>query len=71
MPHMLHSENSTQVDIILNNLQTNSSFKSSRFAMELLLVSESKTRTGMIVDAKKSLDDEHTPGIFEVRGFSL
>ncbi|XP_043273742.1 glycosylated lysosomal membrane protein-like isoform X2 [Venturia canescens] len=66
MPHMLHSENSTQIDIVLNNLQTNSSFTSSRFAMELLLVSESETRTGMFVDAKKSLDDEHTPGIFEV-----
>ncbi|XP_076621100.1 glycosylated lysosomal membrane protein isoform X2 [Colletes latitarsis] len=66
MPHMLHSENSTQVDIILDNLQTNKSFSNSRFAIELLVVGEGNPDIPMFVNPKKSLDDEHTPGIFEV-----
>ncbi|XP_063991404.1 glycosylated lysosomal membrane protein-like [Diachasmimorpha longicaudata] len=66
MPHMLHSENSTQVDFILENLETNKTFTKSRFGMELLVVSQESPLVRMSIDAKKSLDDEHTPGIFEV-----
>ena len=36
MPHMLHTENSTQVDIILDHLQTNKSFTNSRFAIRVV-----------------------------------
>lgn len=63
---MLHTENSTQVDIILDNLQTNETFSNSRFAIELLMVGGGDPDILMFVDPKKSLDDEHTPGIFEV-----
>ncbi|XP_017755803.1 PREDICTED: glycosylated lysosomal membrane protein A-like [Eufriesea mexicana] len=66
MPHMLHTENSTQVDIILDNIQTNKSFTNSRFAIELLVVGEGNPDIPMFINPKKSLDDEHTPGIFEV-----
>lgn len=66
MPHMLHTENSTQIDIILDNIQTNQSFTHSRFAIELLVVGEGNPDIPMFVNPKKSLDDEHTPGIFEV-----
>ncbi|XP_053972558.1 glycosylated lysosomal membrane protein-like [Hylaeus volcanicus] len=66
LPHMLHTENSTQVDIILDNVQTNKNFSNSRFAIELLVVGEGNPDIPMFVDPKKSLDDEHTPGIFEV-----
>ncbi|XP_012540573.1 glycosylated lysosomal membrane protein A [Monomorium pharaonis] len=66
VPHMLHTENSTQVDIILDHLQTNQSFYYSRFAVELLAVGGGDPEIPMFVDPKKSLDDEHTPGIFEV-----
>ncbi|XP_015586075.1 glycosylated lysosomal membrane protein isoform X2 [Cephus cinctus] len=65
-PHMLHSENSTQIDLIIDHLQTNTSFLQSRFAIEVLLVSEGNSNSTMIIDGKKTLDDEHTPGIFEV-----
>lgn len=63
---MLHTENSTQVDIILDHIQTNETFSNSRFAIELLAVGGGNPDVPMLVDPKKSLDDEHTPGIFEV-----
>lgn len=66
MPHMLHSENSTQIDIVFNKLETNSTFTNSRFGMEFLLVSDQIPNNPMSIDVMKSLDDEHTPGIFEV-----
>jgi hypothetical protein len=66
VPHMLHTENSTQVDIILDHIQTNRTFSYSRFAIELLAVGGGDPEIPMFVDPKKSLDDEHTPGIFEV-----
>lgn len=66
VPHMLHTENSTQVDIILDHIQTNQTFSNSRFAIELLAVGGGDPEIHMFVDPKKSLDDEHTPGVFEV-----
>ncbi|KMQ92733.1 lysosomal protein ncu-g1-a-like protein, partial [Lasius niger] len=66
VPHMLHTENSTQIDIILDHLQTNETFSNSRFAIELLVVGGGDPEILMFVDPKKSLDDEHTPGIFEI-----
>ncbi|XP_014472999.1 PREDICTED: glycosylated lysosomal membrane protein-like [Dinoponera quadriceps] len=66
VPHMLHTENSTQVDIVLDGVQTNETFSKSRFAIELLVVGNGDPEIPMFVDPKKSLDDEHTPGIFEV-----
>ncbi|XP_066584521.1 glycosylated lysosomal membrane protein-like [Prorops nasuta] len=65
-PHMLHSENSTQVDIVLGNMQTNDTFSSSRFAVKLLIVDGSNLDGVMKADVKKRLDDEHAPGIFEI-----
>ncbi|KOC69813.1 Lysosomal protein NCU-G1 [Habropoda laboriosa] len=66
MPYMLHTENSTQVDIILDNIETNKSFNRSRFAIELLVVGGGNPNIPMLVNPKKTVDDEHTPGIFEV-----
>ncbi|KAG7205591.1 hypothetical protein KM043_007561 [Ampulex compressa] len=66
MPHMLHTENSTQVDIILNKFETTKGFSNSRFGIELLVVGGGNPDIPMFVEPKKSLDDEHTPGIFEV-----
>ncbi|KAK0182740.1 hypothetical protein PV327_000842 [Microctonus hyperodae] len=65
-PHMLHSENSTQIDFIINHLRTNSYFDHSRFGIELTIVSHGNTNNPMTIDTKKSLDDEHTPGVFEL-----
>lgn len=69
VPHMLHTENSTQIDIILDHMQTNETFSNSRFAIELLVVGGGDPEVLMFVDPKKSLDDEHTPGIFEVMNY--
>ncbi|XP_046626002.1 glycosylated lysosomal membrane protein-like [Neodiprion virginianus] len=66
MPHMLHTENATQIDIIIDNFQTNSSFNNSRFAVELLIIADHNLNSTMKIDVKKTLDDEHTPGIFEM-----
>lgn len=66
IPHMLHSENSTQVDFIINHFRGNSSFEKSRFGLELMIVSMGNPSSTMMIDTKKSLDDEYTPGIFEV-----
>ncbi|XP_058802303.1 glycosylated lysosomal membrane protein A-like [Phymastichus coffea] len=66
MPCMLHSENATQVDIIVDNLETSENFNQSRFAFELIIVSEHNASSTLVVDATKKLDDEFTPGTFEV-----
>lgn len=67
IPHMLHTENSTQIDIVLDHIQTNKTFSNSRFAIELIAVGVGDPEIPMFIDPKKSLDDEHTPGIFEVK----
>lgn len=69
VPHMLHTENSTQVDIVLDHIQISDMFSNSRFAIELLAVGGGDPEIPMFVDPKKSLDDEHTPGIFEVKNY--
>ncbi|XP_055607118.1 glycosylated lysosomal membrane protein-like [Uranotaenia lowii] len=65
-PHLLHSSNSTQVDIVFNNVS--SKFSHPRFAIELLFVVSEQAVIGsdFQVTKRKSLDDEHTPGIFEI-----
>lgn len=63
---MLHSENATQVDIIIDNLETSKNFNQSRFAFELLIVSEHNATSTLEIDTKRKLDDEFTPGTFEV-----
>lgn len=64
LPHLLHSANSTQVDLVLDRLSTNSSFTNSRFALEVLLASSDTVNTTATIVSKKSLDDEHSPGVF-------
>lgn len=66
IPHMLHTENSTQVDFVIDDIQTNDTFSNSRFAIELLIVGGGNPDKMMVIDPKRSVDDEHTPGIFEV-----
>ena len=66
LPHLLHSANSTQVDLILDHLKTNSNFTKSRFALDVLLVSNDNPNSTAIIESRKSLDDENTPGVFTV-----
>ncbi|XP_021938342.1 glycosylated lysosomal membrane protein-like isoform X2 [Zootermopsis nevadensis] len=64
LPHLLHSANSTQVDLVLDKLKTNSSFSNSRFALEVLIASSDKVNSTASIVSQKSLDDEYSPGVF-------
>ncbi|XP_055546017.1 glycosylated lysosomal membrane protein-like [Wyeomyia smithii] len=65
-PHLLHTSNSTQIDIVFNNVSAK--FARPRFAIELLFVVSEQAVAGsnFQVTQRKGLDDEHTPGIFEI-----
>ncbi|XP_063228666.1 glycosylated lysosomal membrane protein B-like [Bacillus rossius redtenbacheri] len=64
LPRLLHTANSSQVDVALDGLATNSSFPSARFAVDLVLVSDDGRNSSMLLESYKSLDDENTPGVF-------
>lgn len=66
LPHLIHTANSTLFDISLVNLTTSKEYNASRYAIHLLLVSTDPETDTMHYTMRKSLDDEHTPGVFEV-----
>ncbi|KAK6635644.1 hypothetical protein RUM44_000898 [Polyplax serrata] len=66
LPRLLHSPNSTQCRIILQNMKTNSGFNESRYALELILVSSDSRNMSSKIVLKKNLDDENSPGIFSM-----
>jgi hypothetical protein len=63
-PHLLHTANATQMDYVFKNIST--PYKNPRLGMEFVLVASEKRNGNFTVNMRKSLDDEHTPGIFEV-----
>lgn len=63
LPHLIHTANSSLVDVSLINMTTTPGFKSSRFAFHFILASAEKYIDLLL---RKSLDDEHTPGVFEI-----
>ncbi|CAH2087246.1 unnamed protein product [Euphydryas editha] len=66
LPHLIHTANSTLFDISLVNLTTSKEYNASRYAIHLLLVSTDPETDTMHYTMRKSLDDEHTPGVFEI-----
>ncbi|CAO1411760.1 unnamed protein product [Diamesa serratosioi] len=68
LPHLLHSAQSMQSDFVINRMNVSSyKFSSPRFAIQLLLFSSEKEETGnFTINNRRNLDDEFTPGIFEV-----
>lgn len=66
LPHLIHTANSTLFDISLVNLTTSKEYNASRYAVHLLLVSTDDVTETMHYTMRKSLDDEHTPGVFEM-----
>ncbi|CAG9566325.1 unnamed protein product [Danaus chrysippus] len=66
LPHLIHTANSTLFDISLTNLTTRSHYNASRFALHLLMISTDHVTDTMHFTMRKSLDDEHTPGVFEI-----
>lgn len=53
---------------MFNGFRANSTFKAPRFAAEFVMVSEESKNASqsLTIHSKKSIDDEHTPGIFEI-----
>lgn len=66
MPHLLHTANSSQIEIELENIEMDKAFNSSRFAVEVLLISPRGSNYSLDATSKRSLDDEYAPGVFEV-----
>ncbi|KAI5651473.1 lysosomal transcription factor, NCU-G1 domain-containing protein [Phthorimaea operculella] len=66
LPHLIHTANSTLIDISLVNLTLDKEYNASRFALHFVLVSTDDANDKMRYDMRKSLDDEHTPGVFEI-----
>ncbi|XP_070542844.1 glycosylated lysosomal membrane protein A-like [Ptychodera flava] len=65
LPHLQYTANTTQVDFTIDSLEP--AFNSSRFALEVLAVSGQKNpKEDIIKQMTKSIDDEYTPGMFEV-----
>lgn len=75
LPYYRHNANSSQVDIALNKLNVNGSLTAhSRIGLGYLFVQQLPThQQGNTTDAEriqykvtKTLDDEHSPGVFEM-----
>lgn len=64
LPHLIHTANSTLIDVSLVNFTT--TLNSSRFALHFVMVSTDAATEIMDYTMRKSLDDEHTPGVFEI-----
>ncbi|XP_055877937.1 glycosylated lysosomal membrane protein A-like isoform X2 [Biomphalaria glabrata] len=66
LPRMLYIANETMFDFVIANYTP--SFNNSRFALEVVVVSLSNEAASadMSVDLTKSIDDEYTPGVFEI-----
>lgn len=63
-PHLLHSINVSQIDMEFVNLSWNSSIASPRIAAEFALVASESPKKPYKITKRKTVDDEHTPGIF-------
>ncbi|XP_050664797.1 glycosylated lysosomal membrane protein-like [Leptidea sinapis] len=66
LPHLIHTANSTQVDVSLERLAVSREYNASRFAVHLVLASSEDPASTLHYVMRKSLDDEHTPGVFEI-----
>lgn len=65
VPHLYHSSHSMQLELIVENINHN--YSSPRAAVEFLIVSsENKTEGSFKLKKRRNLDDEFTPGIFDV-----
>ena len=65
LPHLEYNANMTQLELLLDNVNT--SFTASRFALEMTMVSMDGVPNVMSLNTQTYIDDEHSPGVFEVR----
>lgn len=64
LPRLIHTANSSLIDISLVDFTT--SLNSSRYSVHFVMVSTDNRTDTMNYTLRKSLDDEHTPGVFEI-----
>ncbi|KAG5669157.1 hypothetical protein PVAND_017052 [Polypedilum vanderplanki] len=65
LPHLYHSSDSMQVDLIASKIKTN--FTNPRIAIEILTLTKEDVKEGdSKINRIRNLDDEFTPGIFDV-----
>ena len=65
LPSMKYTSNSAQVDFSLDHMAT--AFASSRFALEVALITTDDASDSMAMKHTTEIDDEYTPGVFTVR----
>lgn len=71
LPHLSHNTKTSQVDIQLEKLNSSSGFNHSRYALEMIVVSETGADSLVARQVSTTLDDEHTPGIFKTEEMIL
>ncbi|CAE1149655.1 unnamed protein product [Acanthosepion pharaonis] len=62
LPHLIVTSNSSLMNLVINNVKP--SFSTSRFALAATYISHGNSRFS--IKSEKSLDDEYSPGTFEV-----
>ena len=67
LPHLEFNANNTQVSLTLNNIL--SAFHNSRFALQLAMITSDGLQEKMSLRTVDSIDDEHSPGVFQVVHF--
>lgn len=70
IPHLLHTENATEIDLILKDIRVDRNFSCTRMAIGVTVVSMDEARSNYSLSTRRSVDDEFTPGIFEVINLS-
>jgi Lysosomal transcription factor, NCU-G1 len=61
----MYTENTTQVDVVFDQVPSKHSYNNARLAMEIVtMVTEPSANFSM--EISRSLDDEYTPGVFKV-----
>lgn len=69
IPHLLHTENSTEIDVVLQDI-VGGNFSCSRLAMGVTVVAMDDVKRNFSLNIRRSIDDEFTPGIFELINLS-
>lgn len=70
IPHLLHTENSTEIDLILKDLRIQPNVSCTRLALGVTAVSMADPKGNFSLNTRRSVDDEFTPGIFDLINLS-
>lgn len=70
IPHLLHTENATEIDLILKDIRVERNFACPRLALGVTVVSMDEAKGNLSLNIRRSVDDEFTPGIFELINLS-